>query len=112
MHVEGASTDKMTAYTVHPKRGQEEMREMGILPRFNGVSVHDGWVSYFQFADCDHALCNAHHLRNRINVAGCPDGMPMNGSSLTVAKKLSVAALSKQLPVLLMLKMAPLVVAR
>ena len=60
LHV--TSTEKLTAYTVHQKRGQEAMREIGILPRFNGVSVHDGWASYFQF-DCDHALCNAHHLR-------------------------------------------------
>jgi len=60
LHV--TSTEKLTTYTVHQKRGQEAMREIGILPRFKGVSVHDGWASYFQF-DCDHALCNAHHLR-------------------------------------------------
>lgn len=62
LHV--ASTDKLTAYTVHPKRGQEAMREMDILPQFKGVSVHDGLTSYFQFEDCAHALCNAHHLRD------------------------------------------------
>lgn len=61
LHV--ASTDRLTAYTVHSKRGQEAMREAGILPQFKGVSVHDGLVSYFQFEDCAHALCNAHHLR-------------------------------------------------
>jgi len=60
LHV--TSTDRLTAYTMHQKRGQEAIREIGILPRFKGVSVHDGWASYFQF-DCDHALCNAHHLR-------------------------------------------------
>jgi len=60
LHV--TSTEKLTSYTVHHKRGQDAMREIGILPQFNGVSVHDGWASYFQF-DCDHALCNAHHLR-------------------------------------------------
>jgi transposase len=61
LHV--TATDRLTAYTVHPKRGQEAMREIGILPRFKGVSVHDGWASYFQFDHCDHARCNAHHLR-------------------------------------------------
>jgi len=60
LHV--TSTEKLTAYRVHHKRGQEAMRDIGILPKFKGVSVHDGWASYFQF-DCDHALCNAHHLR-------------------------------------------------
>lgn len=26
-------------------------------------TVHDAWVSYFQFENCAHALCNAHRLR-------------------------------------------------
>lgn len=38
------------------------MDEMDILPNFDGISVHDGLVSYAQY-DCTHALCNAHHLR-------------------------------------------------
>jgi hypothetical protein len=35
---------------------------IGILADFAGVSVHDGWSSYWQFL-CQHALCNVHHLR-------------------------------------------------
>jgi len=35
---------------------------MGILPEFQGVAVHDFWASYLGY-DCDHALCNAHLLR-------------------------------------------------
>jgi transposase len=60
LHV--ASTDKLTAYTVQPKRGSDGMEEMGILPLFEGKAVHDGFKSYDGFA-CAHFLCNAHHLR-------------------------------------------------
>ena len=61
LHV--ASTPRLTYYGVHRKRGQEAMRAIGILPEFKGISVHDGLVSYLQFEQCQHALCNAHHLR-------------------------------------------------
>ena len=52
----------LTVYFIHPKRGQVAMDAMDILPSFEGVSVHDGLASYAQY-DSDHALCNAHHLR-------------------------------------------------
>lgn len=60
LHV--ASTACLTYYFVHPKRGQKAINEMAILPTFKGISVHDGWQSYFRY-DCLHSLCNAHHLR-------------------------------------------------
>src|SRR5258708_377281 len=61
MHV--SATEHLTHYAIHPKRGKEALDAIGILADFQGVSVHDGWRSYWQFL-CQHALCNVHHLRD------------------------------------------------
>lgn len=56
------SNDDWTYFLPHEKRGGDAMNEMGILPHFKGVLCHDHWKPYFKY-DCDHSLCNAHHLR-------------------------------------------------
>ncbi len=62
LHV--ASTERLTQYHVHAKRGHIGMRAGGVLPHFKGVALHDYWRSYFKFSDCQHSLCNVHHLRD------------------------------------------------
>jgi transposase len=56
-------TRALTYYSVQLKRGQAAMEAMHILPNFTGKAVHDGWKSYQAYDNCEHFLCNAHHLR-------------------------------------------------
>lgn len=61
LHV--ACTPQLTFYQVDAKRGQVGMSAAGILDEFQGTAVHDHWASYLNFENCQHAFCNAHHLR-------------------------------------------------
>jgi len=62
-----ASTQTATYYHIHDRRGTVAIDENGILPSFTGCAVHDHLKAYLTY-DCDHALCNAHHLRELIFV--------------------------------------------
>ncbi len=57
-----ASTEQLTFYGLHARRGKEAMLDLGLLEHYTGCAVHDHWKSYFAFS-CEHSLCNAHHLR-------------------------------------------------
>lgn len=60
-----ASTNLLTFYGVHEKRGKLAMDDFKILPDFTGRLIHDFWKPYLKY-DCDHGLCNAHHLRDLV----------------------------------------------
>ena len=65
LHV--ACTGGATRYHLDDKRGQPAIDAAGVLPglRAPQTAVHDGWMPYLKdcYAGVDHALCNAHHLR-------------------------------------------------
>lgn len=59
-----ASTAQLTYQFVHHKRGIAALLdEKSVLPEFRRVAVHDCWESYFGFSEMNHAICNAHLLR-------------------------------------------------
>jgi transposase len=66
MHV--TCTPTLTHYQVDASRGQAALEAIGILPQFTGISIHDGWASYFLY-DCQHAACLVHLLRELVFLA-------------------------------------------
>jgi transposase len=58
-----ARTDKYTLVTCHPKRGRKGIDDLGVLPGFAGVAIHDAWAPYDTYPSCEHQLCCAHVLR-------------------------------------------------
>src|SRR5215208_1981590 len=58
-----SSTDKLTLLVHDRRRGEPAISGIDILPRYEGVCVHDGFSSYDRYGQCRHAQCNAHILR-------------------------------------------------
>jgi transposase len=63
------STALVTHLELHAKRGREALDAIGILPLRKGTIVHDGYKTYAQYPEAQHAYCNAHHQRELVFVA-------------------------------------------
>jgi transposase len=85
--VHSASTDKLTRYTVHSRRGGEAIDAAGVLPGFAGIAVHDGWAPYRNYEGCDHGLCNIHHLRELQAAVEADHAWPLAMSCLLLDTK-------------------------
>lgn len=57
------SNPDIVVMKAHAKRGTEAIDDIGIIPKFGGILVHDFWVAYYQYDELDHAACGAHLLR-------------------------------------------------
>jgi transposase len=57
------SSKDVVLMNFHGKRGKEAMDEIGILPRYGGILVHDFWPAYYGYENLEHAACGAHLLR-------------------------------------------------
>jgi len=90
LHVNGTlhglpvlSTNRLTAYSPHPKRGAEALDAFGLLSQFVGVLVHDHGSAYERY-QCLHAFCNAHHLRELIAIAERSPSQPWATDMITL----------------------------
>jgi transposase len=62
-YIHVASNAALTHYGYDSRRGRGAMDEIGILPKYRGHLVHDGWWSYDYYTACRHSLCGVHLLR-------------------------------------------------
>jgi len=62
------SSGEITLKFLHRKRGKEAIEEIGIIPRYGGVIIHDCWASYLSYTHCDHGLCGSHLTRELTHV--------------------------------------------
>jgi len=63
-----ASTPRFTLLHAHRNRGKTATDDIGVLPVFTGVAVHDAFAVYDTYPNLTHALCNAHVLRELVAV--------------------------------------------
>lgn len=60
--VHSVSSKLYTYLSTHKKRGEDAMNDIGFLPEYNGIAIHDFWGSYWKY-NILHGVCGAHLLR-------------------------------------------------
>ncbi len=58
---------------IHKSRGIEAVDDIGIIPKYGGIIVHDCWATYFSYKNVGHALCGSHILRELRYTMECED---------------------------------------
>ena len=58
-----ASTERLTSYAVHGKRGSEALDAIGILPTLAGRAIHDHWQAYLRRDNSQHTPGNPARIR-------------------------------------------------
>jgi len=58
-----ATCETAVHYGIHNKRGQEAIDAIDILPKYQGILLHDHWTPYNKYSNITHSYCNAHILR-------------------------------------------------
>jgi len=56
---------------IHRQRGIEAVGDIGIIPKYGGIIVHDCWATYFSYKNVGHALCGSHILRELRYIMEC-----------------------------------------
>lgn len=78
------TTNLLTLLVVHPKRGQEALRDIGVVPGYAGTIVHDGWAPYDIFEGATHAQCGVHLVRHLKGVAATVEYAEWAGQMIEV----------------------------
>ena len=58
-----ATCETAVHYGIHNKRGKEAIDNIDILPKYQGILLHDHWRPYNKYIHITHSYCNAHILR-------------------------------------------------
>ena len=90
LHV--ASTEKLTAYHLHPSRGRTAVTEFDVLPAFHGTVVHDALSVYDAYPGARHALCGAHISRDLVAAAEADPDQDWSEQALRALHGLNTAA--------------------